>query len=586
MTGRTARFLLSIAVFAVAAALFAPSIAPTHLGLDDWGYTYGCAFVKDGLSLANVASAFSTFGHGGIWMPLTSITYMADISLFGAGWTAHHAVNVALHALTAAVLFNLLVALLARLLPEVRRSHLLVCALATLFWACNPERAEAVAWIASRKEELWSLLALLGVASWVRHIEKGSRLHCFLTLGIFILACLAKPTAVCFPLLAAAAEIFIAGSRPRIVRYIPMLTVALVVGVIAFATQMHPEGMACVELYTAPFWWRLLNAAVATGVYILHAFVPYGVYTDWREIAGGWPLWSAPALATLSIAIAAFAFALRRASDARLKRTLLFAAAWFAISLLPVLGIFGSTGDKALAPRYTYLPTMAFAALLAYGVASISRRRLRFAACLPTALFVAVEAAISLPVTRSYENDRTMAVRTLAFDGDNWRALRTVGRDLATRQGRMDDGIAMIRRSLEIRPSQITVDTLAYLLACRGADGDFAEVRRLAKPAATDHRLDKGGMLLDALGTVAMREGDWPSAVRFYSASISAPNRSYPNLYTMLNLGLSLANAGRDQEAAQVLRRLAATAQGGVRERAIESLKTIDAGISTPFEWK
>ena len=91
---------------------------------------------------------------------------------------------------------------------------------------------------------------------------------------------------------------------------------------------------------------------------------------------------------------------------------------------------------------------------------------------------------------------------------------------------------------------------------------------------------------MDALGTVAMREGDWPSAVQFYSASISAPNRSYPNLYTMLNLGLSLANAGRDQEAAQVLRRLAATAQGGVRERALEALKTIDAGISTPFEWK
>ena len=586
MTGRTAQVVWSAVVFALAFALFAPSITPTHLGLDDWGYTYGCPFVKDGLSLANISAAFSTFGHGGIWMPLTSITYMADIPLFGPGWTAHHAVNVALHAITAALLFNLLVMLLARMLPAGRNAPLAVCALAALFWACNPERAEAVAWVASRKEELWSLLALLGLASWIRHLEKGDRLHYFLTLSLFALACLAKPTAVCFPLMAAAVELFVGGGRFRPARYIPFLAVSAAVGIVAFATQIHPTGMAEVELYAAPFWWRLLNASVATGVYILHAFIPYGVYTDWREIAGGWPLWSAPGLASLAVALAAVAVVLRRATDGRLKRVVIFCALWFAISLLPVLGIFGSTGDKALAPRYTYLPAMAMSLMLAYLISSVGRPRLRLAAMALLALATAVHAAASLPVTRSYENDQTMARRTLSFDADNWRALRTVGRDLATRQGRMDEGIAMIRRSLAIRPSQTTVDTLAYLLACRGAPGDFAEVKRFARAVAAEPKLDSGGMLLDALGTVAMREGEWNKAAQGFSASLAAPQRTYPNLYTMLNLGLSLANAGRSAEAEQVLSRLGTVANRSVLDRAVEALAAIRSGSPCRFEWQ
>ena len=75
------------------------------LRLDDHDYTFRCAFVKDGLSAANVKEAFANPRHAAIWMPATYISYMADITLFGPGMGPHHLVNVALHTLNALLLY-------------------------------------------------------------------------------------------------------------------------------------------------------------------------------------------------------------------------------------------------------------------------------------------------------------------------------------------------------------------------------------------------------------------------------------------------------------------------------------------------
>ncbi len=573
-------------VFASAFALYLPAVAPTHLALDDWGYIYGSAFVKDGLSAANVAAAFTTFGHGGIWMPLTYVTYMLDISLFGQGWTAHHAVNAVIHAVNAAVLMHFILALAG----GRGRRHIAAAALAALLWALNPARAEAVAWVASRKEELWTLFALCGLMAWLGWLRKGGGARYAGALALMALSCLSKPTAMCLPLLAGLVHAaFARGAKFRPAGYLPLFAIAAATGAIALFSQTHPDGLATVDLYTAPFGWRLLNAAVAAGVYLFQSVVPYGVYADWREVPGGWPLWSAVAFSTLSIAFSAMSVLWQLgAKHPGLRRHIAFAALWFAFSLLPVAGVFGSVGDNALASRYAYLPSMALAVPAAAGLAAAGRfGRKALAPAFALACLAAVSyAAAAVPVIKSFADDVSLATRTLEHDPDNWRALRTIGRDLAVRQGRMDDGIAMLRRSLALRPSQTTVESLAYLLACRGGDGDFAEVRRIAKAILREPSLDRSGMMLDALGVAAMREGKWAEAARHFSASLVAPARSYPNLHTMLNLGLSLANDGRRADAVMVLVKLRGVADTAVRERAEEALEAIKTRRAGKFEWR
>ena len=597
--GRAAVRAWTAAVFAaVAAFCLAVAATDSHLSLDDWGYVYGCPFVKDGLSFANIKAAFATLGHGGIWMPLTYVSYMADISFFGAGWRAHHVVCSLLHAVNAAVAFRLLLMLLVRIVPGTRRAAsgmTAIAAAAALAWALCPARAESYAWVASRKEELWALFAMCGVAACIRFAEGRSLRFFAAALALFAASCLSKPTAMCFPLLALAAERLAArkdpdaagkANLPILKFYFPLFAVSAAVALIAWMSQTSPDGMAKIEVFDQPIGWRLVNAAVSLGLYVSHAVAPFGLHADYRYVAGDFPLETLKGIAFLAAAAGALAFALRGGTDAarrETRRVALLSALWFAVPLLPVLGVFGTVGDTAYADRYSYLPDIGIALAWAYALSRIPRPAL----CLSLAAAVpAAFAAASVPVARSYANDVASCERALAHDPDNWRSMRTLGREIAARQGRKDEGIRMLKRSFHLHPSRLTAEILAYLLAHRGAKGDFDLVKRIGSYAIAKPALDDGGMMLDALGVVALREGDDRSAAKLFAASLVAPRRSYQNNYTMLNLGLAFANCGNRPDAVTMLMRLRSVRDEKIRARAEAALEHIKNKTPGRIPWE
>jgi len=579
------------AVFAAALALYALSIGGGRLALDDWGNIYGCPFVRGGLSWANVRTALATVGQGGMWMPVTHVSFMADITLFGGGWHVHHAVNAVLHAVNAVLVMKFLLVLLRRLLPEGPRDACAWCALAALVWALGPQRADAVAWTVSRKEELWSMFALLGLMTWCGWLVRGGALRLAAVFALFALSCLSKPTAMCFPALAWLVRRY-AGSdadlpRPRwksFAVYAPMLAVAAFVALVAVASHVRPEGMDRTDI-SVPLSWSALNSAVSLGLYLLHAVVPAGVYADCRAVVGGMPLMAAPGLVALVVAVAALAFALVRARAPEARRAAWLAALFYLFAIFPALGLVGGISDNSMAERYTYLPSVGLALALAFAMERLAPRlgvRKTAAAAL---LLSAVNAACAVPVVLSYADDVASAERTLKFDPDHWRATRTIGCDLAARRGRIDEGVEMMKRSFALHPSQQTADVLAYTLACRGAEGDFAEVRRLGAAALAKPALDRGGMMLDALAIAAMREGDDETAVKCFSAAIVAPARSHSNSHAILNLGLAFANVGKRANAVMTLTRLAGSTDEGVRRRAVEALDQMRSGTAGRFPY-
>ena len=582
----------ALAVFLITLCAFAGAITGGHLHLDDWGYTYGCPFVKDGLSWNNIVRAFLDPGNGGIWMPVTYVSYMLDISLFGGGWRVNHAVNVVLHGVNAMLVFAFLLAAVERLKVKAigegdasgspsrcaSTPATWACAVGALVWSLHPMRAEAVVWVASRKEELWSMFALMASLAWIGFLENGGAGRYIATKSLFALACLAKPTAVCFPVLAMLIQLTLfREKRIRIRNFVPMLIISMIVGIMAIISQTNPTGMERVDISDTTFAWRILNAAVSVGLYIAHSVVPAGIHMDYRAVFGGWPLGGT--LGLVSCAIAAALLLMRWRAANRLP---LFAAGWFIVSLLPVLGLLGVTGDKAYADRYTYLPAVALSLLIVVlGLKGRGAAIWAFAVALLLA-----ETWVLLPVVKSFSSDYLAYSRVLAYDPGHWRALRVVGCECCARQNRMDEGIEMLKRSLELRPSQTTADSLAYTLACRGRDGDFAEVKWLGAVAAATPSCDKGGMMLDALGIAAMREGDDAAAVRYFSASLVAPRRTHSNIHAMLNLGLSLANVGRRDEALKILAKLKGVANGKVRARAADACAKLAAGEDARFIWQ
>lgn len=558
-----------------------------HLQLDDWGYTLGCPFVKDGVSWSAIRAAFSDFGHGGIWMPLTFLSYAADISFFGASWRAFHAVNVALHALNAVLVFTLLKVLLAHLCGVSDRRGYMAAFAAALLWAVHPLRAEAVVWIASRKEELWTLFVLLASLTWLRFCIRGGWWNYLLTLVLFAAALLSKPTAVCFPLLAVILRMVIARSSGwKPLWYVPLWLLALPVGLIAVHAQMFPTGGASVEVFDTAFSWRALNAAVSCGLYAAHAIFPVGLHMDYRAVIGGWPLQAELGLALLAVLVLGVSLVFATVRNRVVRQSLAFAVAWALVSLLPVLGLIGFTGDKAFADRYTYLPGVAVAVPLALAIAVVTSRRARWMVGGVAVVVFIGELAAAQPVIRSFQNDHTAYSRVLACDPEHWRALRIIGCARCALDNRMDEGIALVRRSLRLRPSQVTASRLAYLLACRGGRGDFDEVRRLGAAVTANPRCDREGMMSEALAIAAFREGDDSAAVRFFSAALTNPNRSYGNLHAILYLGQALGNLHRTDEAVKLLKKLDHVRDVNLRQRAQATRTAIERGSQERFKWE
>jgi len=546
-----------LTVFAVL-AVFAGTAGFSYIGLDDAGYTFRNPFVATGLSLSNVVESFTNFSHGGIWMPITYISYMIDIELsrfFGVTLSVWmHLVNVLFHALNAVMLFHL-----ARRVGAVAggRGSSFALLLAVLFWAIHPLRAEPVAWIACRKEMLWGFFSLSAMVFWLRSLVDEGRpvaigLFRLAALLLFAAACLSKPSAMCFPVLALALHLLLRfgaeqgreGCRftpPVRACYAAMFVLAGGTAIAAAYSQTHVAGQEAVALFAAPLHHRIVHALSALGFYVRATVWPSGLHVDCRIVEGIMPLGGVGNLIALALAaLAALSVAVRvriwRISC--VSAACVFSFVWFIVPLVPTLGLLGSFGIEAHADRFAYLPTMSVVFLAALVPVPSCAARLASRAALRRAMVLAVAAyaVAAFRQTRFWSDDHTAHRRALECDPLHPRAMVHVGDALCARFRDFDKGIALYRKSLALRPREYVKYRLAYALASRGNWDDFLEVKRLGADVAKDPSLDGRGMMLDALGTAYMVEGDWENAVRMFKASIDAPGRFWPKASTRRKL--------------------------------------------------
>ncbi len=233
-----------------------------------------------------------------------------------------------------------------------------------------------------------------------------------------------------------------------------------------------------------------------------------------------------------------------------------FSLLWFVAGLLPTLGIFGGFGIEAHADRFAYLPSMGISFLCAALLARVGALgRLDGAGC-PSRSGVALRWALSAVVLAFaaaafrqlgfWRDDATAYRRALACDPAHPRAMVHVADSLCSRRRDFDSGIAMYRKALTLADTVpdggfSVADVrarLAYALASRGGHDDFGEVKRLGADVLKDVRLDRRGMMLDALGTAFMQEGDYRQAAMLFTASLNAPDRFWPKASTRHKLDM------------------------------------------------
>ena len=613
--------------FILVFALFARTVAFSFIGLDDAAYTFRNPFVAGGLSASNVVEAFTNLRHGGIWMPVTYISYMLDASLcslIGIPLIGEmHLVNVLLHVVNFLLLWKLLRLLfpLTTELPNINcQPSTAIAAIAAMVWAVHPLRAEPVAWIAARKELLWTLFTLSGLICWIKSLNAQQlstanrqlpttnyqlpTINYQLSTIIFCaLACLSKPTAMCFPFLALLVAWWI-GSFPQscravenpsarspssilhfppstIIYHLSTFLIAAATAAIAAYSQTHVAGQDMSTLYAAPLSHRLVNAFSAIGYYIRATFWPFGLHVDCRSVPGIWPLdagWNFLALGiAVSVAIVChftFSSSTRSARPNEIKATatnyqlptinyqLFFLIAWFLIPLIPTLGILGSFGIEAHADRFAYLPSMAFSFLLVifarylttnhqlpttnYQLPTTNYQLSTTNYQLPTIIVTILLSLLTFRQLSYWRDDATAHLRALACDPGHPRAMVHVADARCSRQRDFDGGIRLYRQALARADTvpkggfdaEDVKAKLAYALATRGWNEDFEEVKRLGAAVLDDNRLDRRGMMLDALGTAFMHDGDLSRAAQLFKASLVAPNRFWPKASTQRKLEL------------------------------------------------
>src|SRR5262249_22540471 len=148
----------------VTLTLFWPVCHHDFIVYDDKQYVSENPYVAGRLTWPNIVWAFTHF-HSGNWHPLTWISHMVDVQLFGMRPGLHHLTNVFFHSTNTVLLFLLL----NFMTGAFWRSAIV----ATLF-AWHPAHVESVAWLAERKDVLsafFFILTLLAYVVYAKHAK-------------------------------------------------------------------------------------------------------------------------------------------------------------------------------------------------------------------------------------------------------------------------------------------------------------------------------------------------------------------------------------------------------------------------------
>jgi tetratricopeptide (TPR) repeat protein len=511
-------------------ALYWPATAYNFVALDDDQYVYDNPWVTHGLDWSTIKWAFTTT-YAANWHPLTWLSHLLDIYMYGLPPGGPHFTNVLLHALNALLLFLVLTHLTGAPWPSW---------VAAALFAWHPLRVESVAWISERKDLLCGLFWMLTLWAYLRYAEEfkvqSSKFKVFyvLSLLLFALGLMSKPMMVTLPFVLLLLDYWPLQQRRPLKEKWPFFALAAA-GCAVTVIAQHAGG-AIKSFEQAPFLLRAANVPAAYVTYIYQTFWP-------THLCAFYPL---PDKAHLLAAIGSgLALAAITALTVRCRREypwLLVGWFWFLGTLVPVIGLV-QVGGQALADRYTYLPSIGLFIMLAWSVnhwlARLPEARLWVGGAAFLCLLACVLATErQLPYWR---DSLALYGRILENFPDCAGAQNGMGLALSD-AGRRDEAIEHYKEALRLEPASVHAHyNLGIELAEAGkleeAMFQFNEALKLNP---------RNEQLHNNIGIVLAQQGKFQAALEQFQRAI-AINPGYPKPY--LNAAMALERLGRTNEA-------------------------------------
>lgn len=499
------------------------------------------------------------------YYPLVHSTFWVEYHLWGLNPAGFHAVNLALHATAAILLWRVLT-----------RLSVPGAWLAAAIFALHPVAVESVAWITERKNVLSAVFYFAAALAYLRFLEPADlpkprrRFHYLAALGLFVAALLSKTVTCSLP---AALLLVIWWQKGRLRRndvlpLAPFFAVGLGLGLLTAWVEKHHVGAQGME-WTLTLGQRFLIAGRALWFYAGKLVWPADLifsYPRWDVKTDVWWQWLFPVTAIGAVA------ALWLARN-RIGRGPLVAVLFFAGTLGPALGFINVYPMRYsfVADHFQYLASVG---LIVLAAASLKRAR----PFLYPAWCAGLLLALGLLTWRQcgmYANLETLWRTTIARNPGSWLAHNNLGY-VYFQAGRLDDAMAQYKEALKINPnfSEAHNDLGQALLQSGDVDGAIAQFQKTLDldPEFKDAEVNLGAALVQKgeakeavphfqkvlktdpenlgarnnLGNALLQMGRTEEAIRCYQAALEIDPAS---LDTCLNLGGALYQAGRPAEA-------------------------------------
>ena len=512
-TGRfNADLKISLLLLVLTLLVFAKAGGLEFLSYDDNLYVTDNQTVQGGLSWSNAAWAFTTM-HAANWHPLTWLSLMLDIQLFGPRPGALHLVNVLFHAVNTVLLFLIL----ARMTGAKWRS-----AFVAALFAIHPLHVESVAWVAERKDVLSVLFGLLTIWAYVRYTTRPALSHYAWVVLFLVLSLLSKPMLVTMPFLLLLLDYWplgrmggslqpVPGSVPApqqasltrlIAEKIPLLVLCAASSIVTVVAQNRSEAIG--DLALSSLGLRLANAAVGYVRYLGKTFWPASFSVFYPHPGTALPMWQSAGAVLLLLLITALVLL-------RLRRSPWLAVGWlwFIGTLVPVIGLV-QVGAQSIADRYTYFPLIGIFIMIAWGVPELLKGlrigpRVLGAASM---LVIVVLAGITWRQLGFWKTHETLFRHAISVTTNNCVAHANLAEALLLK-GELEEASVHLEETLRLCPrDEQAWYNLGVLQKNRGelpeAEYALREALRL-KPGYTD--------AWSNLGAVYLASGRFPEAI-------------------------------------------------------------------------
>jgi tetratricopeptide (TPR) repeat protein len=483
--------LACVALATATLAVFWGARQGQFVNYDDPAYITSNEEIQHGLTAQSVRWAFQT-GAASNWHPLTWLSHLADVQLYGIDPAGHHLTSVVLHAINGALLF-----LILRSMTGAYWRSLVVAAL----FALHPLRVESVAWVSERKDVLSTLFWMLTVWAYVHYTDKRRvqsaecKVFYGLSLLCFVLGLMSKPMLVTLPLvillhhyrplqrlqglydkpLARPAATLSPPSGERagrgvcekvsfkhnmrfVTEKIPFFVLAAASSVVTFLVQRH--GGAVASLTGVPIGARVGNAFVSYARYLAKIFWPARLSPLYPH-PGYWPWWKIAGAVLLLAAITAWV--LRRA---RPQPYLAVGWFWFVVMLAPTSGLL-QAGIQSMADRFSYVASVGVFIMLVWGAYDWLGTQ-RWLLGTAAALAVGACAMLTPRQVAYWRTSETLFLHAVEVTDNNYLAYNNLGYDLSNR-GETERAMVYFQKSLEINSNYDEAhNNLGYALAALG----------------------------------------------------------------------------------------------------------------------